>query len=459
MPRNKRDERRAERLEAAFRDERHRSLALGARTMVAVLAIVFVWVNIENGLPAALFFYPFLFAFSVLLLAPYLLERAGRAADWQPYLLTTLWVSLFTVTVLLPNPLDDLDFPIQYRLQFGNEMYLFLIVTGAAFTYSVRQVLWTGFVAAFVWSIAVAAIYVRPDTLGDLPDAAWRAMTQAQQLEAISSPYRVHLGKWVREVLLLLFNAAIVAAFVWRSRTLVLRQADVERERANLSRYFSANMVEELAQSDEPLEETRSQEIAVLFADMVGFTRLTSELEPRAVIELLREFHERMAEAVFTHNGTLDKFIGDGVMATFGTPRIGADDASRALQCGFAMLAAVRAWNAERRERGRVEIRIGIGVHYGPVVVGDIGGAQRFEFAVVGDTVNVASRLETLTRALGVDLVASDAVVERARSETGDSESPLAMLRSIGDQEIRGRKEPVGVWVTGSSVVAGEGNV
>lgn len=442
-----RDERRAVRLESAFREEQRRSLALGARMMVVVLAVVFVWINIENGLPAALFFYPFLFAFAGLLLAPYLLDRAGRAADWHQYLFTALWVTLFTFVVLIPNPLDRFDFPVQFRLQFGNETYLFLIVIGAAFTYSVRLVLWTGFVAAAVWSVAVGLIYMRPDTAGEISNPGWAAMSEPQRLAAIASPYRVDVGKWVREALLLLFSASIVAAFVWRSRSLVLRQAAAERERANLSRYFSANMVDELAQSDDPLEETRSQEIAVLFADIVGFTGLTGEMAAAEVIGLLREFHERMADAVFSHGGTLDKFLGDGVMATFGTPRVAADDATRALRCAQTMLDTVAAWNQSRTAAGRQAVRIGVGVHYGPVIIGDIGSAQCFEFAVVGDTVNVASRLEHLTRALEVDIVASDAVVERTRRESGDGNDGITGLRPIGDQEIRGRRGAIGVWV------------
>ena len=446
-PSYSRDERRAERIEAAFRDEQRRSLALGARILLAVLAIVFVWVNIENGLPAALFFYPFLAAIGLLVMAPFLLDRAGRAAPWHPYVFSAMWISLVTVTVLAPNPFDDIQLPIQYRLQFGNQVYFFLFVAGAVFTYSPRVVLWTGFVAVAAWSCAVVAIYLQPDTLGAVSRTEWLQLSTQERLESVSDPYRVHIGPRIRELLLLLFTSTVLAAFVWRSRGLVVRQAEVERERANLSRYFSANMVDELAQSDEPLEETRAQEIAVLFADIVGFTRLTSELPPAAVIALLRDFHERMAAAVFANDGTLDKFIGDGVMATFGTPRAGRDDARRALACAGDMLASLEAWNDERVATGGVPIRIGIGLHFGPVVAGDIGGPQRFEFAVVGDTVNVASRLEHLTRDLDVRIVASDSVVARARREDPTHAPLLESLRSIGAHKVRGRKDAIEIWV------------
>ena len=101
---------------------------------------------------------------------------------------------------------------------------------------------------------------------------------------------------------------------------------------------------------------------------------------------------------MFAHGGTLDKFIGDSVMATFGTPQPGPRDAAHALACARAMLASLGVWNSERTARGEMALRAGIGLHFGPVVLGDIGDERRLEFAVLGDTVNTASRLEGLTR-------------------------------------------------------------
>lgn len=441
-----RDDRGNQRVEEAFRAEQDRSLALAARVLLAVLAIVAVWVHIENGVPAAFFFYPSLLAFGLLVTIPHLLARWGHRALWHQYVANTLWVLVLTATVMASNPLDAFEFPPQYRLQFGNQMYLFLLVIASAFSYAPRVVLWTGFVAAIAWGGASWWMYHRPDTIHDTALTLASTVSRDERFAIVLSPYYVNVGRSVREVLLLLVGSWIVAAFVWRARALVYQQARIERERANLSRYFSANMVDELAKSDAPLEETRAQEIAVLFADIVGFTHLTSELPPRQVIALLRDFHERTAAAVFEHGGTLDKFIGDGVMATFGTPRHGADDATRALLCAHSILAAVDAWNAQRLQRGLEAIRVGIGVHYGSVVAGDIGGPQRFEFAVVGDTVNVASRLERLTRELDACVVISDAAVTQARSESTVAAELLAGFERIDEREIRGRRHGLTIW-------------
>ncbi len=203
-------------------------------------------------------------------------------------------------------------------------------------------------------------------------------------------------------------------------RRLVYAQARVERARANLARHVSANLVEDLAAVDEPFGPVRTQEVAVLFVDIVGFTGLCEGMAPEAVVAMLRDFHGRMADCVFAHGGTLDKFIGDSVMATFGTPHPGPHDAANALACARAMLAALDGWNGERASRGEPPLHVGIGLHFGPVVLGDIGDERRVEFAVLGDTVNTASRLEALTRSLDTSLAASQALVDRVLAQAGE---------------------------------------
>jgi hypothetical protein len=129
-----------------------------------------------------------------------------------------------------------------------------------------------------------------------------------------------------------------------------------------------------------------------------------------------------MARAVFAHSGTVDKYIGDAIMATFGTPRVGPRDASDALACAHAMMRAISEWNVERSAAGAAPIEVGIGLHYGSAVMGNIGEERRLEYAVVGDTVNIASRLEALTREFGTPLVMSDDAVNAVRRESVDAE-------------------------------------
>jgi adenylate cyclase len=162
------------------------------------------------------------------------------------------------------------------------------------------------------------------------------------------------------------------------------------------------------------------------------------------VVGLLRSFHGLVEEAVFGNQGTLDKYIGDGVMATFGTPRPGPRDATNAVAGARAILKGINRWNREREQTGRRPLRIGIGLHYGEATLGNVGSARRFEHTVVGATVNLASRIEALTRTLDIALLVSEAVIEAVKREGG--EPVLAGFRDLGSHAIRGHKEPVTLW-------------
>jgi adenylate cyclase len=171
---------------------------------------------------------------------------------------------------------------------------------------------------------------------------------------------------------------------------------------------------------------------------------LSAQLPGVAVIETLRECLAFFEEAVFAHEGTLDKYLGDGLMATFGTPRPGPRDASNALACARHMAAKTVAWNAERRTRGLQPLNVGIGLHHGEAVLGDIGGERRLEFAVLGDTVNVARRIEEMTRSLDIAILASDAVIEAARRE--GSGAVVAAFEDFGLHALRGRDGRIRLW-------------
>jgi class 3 adenylate cyclase len=217
--------------------------------------------------------------------------------------------------------------------------------------------------------------------------------------------------------------------------------------RANLSRYFSPRLVEELANKEQPLGPVRRQNVAVLFADIVGFTRISETQPPEMVMALLRDFHGRMETEVFSHNGVLEKFIGDAMLATFGVPNPTNRDAIDALDCARAMLDSLARWNAERMEVGQEPVRIGIGLNFGPAVLGDIGSERSMAFAVIGDTTNTASRLESLTRDLGCDIVASAAFMDAARRQaSGGDARVLAGFQAGEEHKLKGREKKVLVW-------------
>jgi adenylate cyclase len=234
-----------------------------------------------------------------------------------------------------------------------------------------------------------------------------------------------------------------------RLRELDRRRAAAERARGNLARYFSPNLVELLAEHDEPLGPVRRETVAVLFADIVGFTRMAERMAPETVVAMLRQFHERMTAEIFACSGTVEKYIGDAILAVFGLPHVSAADAANALRCAARMLAALEVWNGERRRRDEPPLAIGIGLNYGPAVIGDVGSEQGLSFTVIGDTVNTASRLQGLTRSLQTPLVAADALVAAAREVLAAEVDPiLGRLADRGEQRLRGRTESVRIWVS-----------
>jgi adenylate cyclase len=223
--------------------------------------------------------------------------------------------------------------------------------------------------------------------------------------------------------------------------------AAAERARSNLSRYFSPNIVELLAAQDEPLGAVRRQTVAVLFVDIVGFTRMAEAMPPEAVVTLLRQFHERMTAQVFACGGTVEKYIGDEIFAVFGVPTASDNDAANALICADRMLDALDRWNTERSRNGETPLALGIGLNYGPAVLGDVGSEHSMSFTVIGDTVNTASRLQGLTRTLKTPLVVGGPLVDAIMAGTSETAAALVSeLQDQGEQALRGRAGAVRVW-------------
>jgi PAS domain S-box-containing protein len=222
------------------------------------------------------------------------------------------------------------------------------------------------------------------------------------------------------------------------------RLSEIEGKRANLARYFSPNIIEDLMQSGGRLDFARTQIVTVLFVDIIGFTRVSATLTSVSTMALLREYLAIFEEAVFAHDGTLDKFLGDGLMATFGTPSTGPEDATNAVRSACLMGEKIVAWNAKRIAAGLEPLRIGIGLHHGEVVLGDIGGERRMEFAVIGNTVNIANRIETMTRQLDIAILASQDVMDAVRRE--NHPEVLAEFVDFGEHALRGHEGLVRLW-------------
>jgi class 3 adenylate cyclase len=182
--------------------------------------------------------------------------------------------------------------------------------------------------------------------------------------------------------------------------------------------------------------DTTVRHAAVLFVDIKGFCRLTAAMRPDATMALLRAFHAIIATEVSVHGGRVHKYLGDGLMAVFGDEAARPDDAGDAAACALAMLDRLEAWSACRRRTGAQSLEVGIGVHFGVVAFGRTGTEGASERAVIGATVNVASRLERATRRLGTSLAISDDIV-RALS-AGRAALLLGRLRKARGVRLNG---------------------
>jgi adenylate cyclase len=177
------------------------------------------------------------------------------------------------------------------------------------------------------------------------------------------------------------------------------------RVRQLFQKYVPADVVRAALNMKEGGRLSSKQTATVLFSDIRNFTATAEKLEPEAVVGFLNDYLQRMVDIVFEEGGIVDKFVGDAVMAIFGAPIVKPDDAVRAVRAAKRMILEVERFNQDQARNGGVQIRIGIGLHTGPLIAGNIGSDRKMEYTVIGDTVNVASRVESLNKELKTEIL------------------------------------------------------
>lgn len=437
-----------ERSEAAFAEEERRGIMLAAKVRTAALCLVLFWQAIDSPETGLTYYFNLLeiFVFVVLGGFQYIAARKRYIGRRLQYVFVSVDCILLALVFTLGSPFDDDPLPPAIAMDTARFLYFFLFLMQASFSFRPSLVVWSGLsiilarLGMWLWFLSQPSVFSNLD-LEEQTIEAW--------FDAGSDLNFLFLGYAAAELLVVSIVSAGLAIVVARSRRLVQNLLSTERKRASLARYFSPNVVSQLSNSNAQIAAARQQEVAVLFADIMGFTKLCENASAEEVIDLLREYHDRLGKAVFGNQGTLDKYIGDGLMATFGTPDPSPNDPKNALNCAFEMIDALNGWNEERFLSGVQPIRVGIGLHWGPVVAGDIGNERRLEYGVIGDTVNIASRIEHLTRDLDAQLVVSDELVSAIRKSV--SVANLDRLALAGYQEIRGRGSGIKVWVYSST--------
>lgn len=215
------------------------------------------------------------------------------------------------------------------------------------------------------------------------------------------------------------------------------------RTRRTLERYVSKNLVAEILENPDSYYSTlrgARVPVSILFSDLIGFTTLSEKADPEALVAQLNEHLSRMTSVIFSTGGTLDKFIGDAIMAVWGNVRSHgmAQDAKSCARAALGMRRELKDLNQRWREQGRMGLGMGIGINQGEVIVGNIGSHERMDPTVIGDAVNLASRLEGLTRVYGVDILVGSSAAELVRDEI--------YLRSVARVQVKGKLRPADVF-------------
>lgn len=205
-----------------------------------------------------------------------------------------------------------------------------------------------------------------------------------------------------------------------------------------LERYLSPQLVDDLRKSRRSLDPGgKRQLVTVLFADIRSFSRISESMGPERVVEMLNDYLSTMTEVIFRHEGTIDKFIGDAILATFGTPQVRSNDPVRAVAAASSMLEALSEFNRRHPELG-APLEIGIGLHTGDVIVGNIGSARRLDYTIIGDTVNLCARIESLTKHYRCPILVSESTLKAFTEAGGKTHS-----REIDTVIVQGKTEPV----------------
>jgi len=211
-----------------------------------------------------------------------------------------------------------------------------------------------------------------------------------------------------------------------------------KRMKSTMSRYMDPGVAAQLLAGSEEILGGKTVTATVLFCDIRGFTTLTEELGPHATVSLLNEYFSIMVEVITKQGGMLDKFIGDAIMAAFGLPVAHDDDEDRAVRAAIGMVNALALWNAERTAAGKAAVNIGIGLNTDSVVSGNIGSPRRMDYTIIGDGVNLASRLEGACKEYAARILISENTYKRLRG--------TYRAREIDSVLVKGKHQPVAIY-------------
>ncbi len=399
-------------------------LGVGAVGLLALIpnwsanAAVTMWVTLALGLTYTLY-----------ALVALLAAQKDRGGGWLPAV--TVSLDVLVVAATSATSLTNHAGAYEALLAPVFPLLTMLMLSLTALQYSVRVALWGALLASSL-------------RLGLLLWCVGAGLVQVSD-EAVYGERVIVMTDQVTLVFVMLLTGVVAAWIAHSSRTLVRRSAEetihtqqLERAQAQYRRYMSGNVLDYVLSHPEAMALGGSRRAAtVMFVDIRNFTAFADRSSPEQVVEFLNGTFSEFVDVVFKHGGTLDKFLGDGLLAVFGVPREMPDASTSAVKAALEMLERVKALNGRRKDLDH-ELRIGIGIAHGVVVAGNIGSEARMEYTVVGDTVNFAARLQDLTKDLNCSIVVSESVYDAVRG--------LAPLKRLPPVRVRGKAGEVQLW-------------
>ncbi len=218
----------------------------------------------------------------------------------------------------------------------------------------------------------------------------------------------------------------------------VLAQKKEERVKVMFQKYVPQDVVNEIVQNPDRALVGKNSNLTVLFSDIRSFTTISESMTPEKLVESLNRYFTIMVDIIYQRRGVIDKYIGDAIMAIFGAPKVYGDDVQQAVLSGLEMLESLEKFNEKQRSIGSKEFKIGIGINYGPVTVGNIGTSQKMDYTVIGDAVNLASRLEGLTKEYHTEIIISEGTFEAVKD--------YFYVREIDRVRVKGKLKPVKIY-------------
>lgn len=289
--------------------------------------------------------------------------------------------------------------PPSFYLKAPTLLYVFIFITFRALRFEARWVLMAGFVAAFEWMVLL--LYALANQTHDTP-------ITRNFIDYITSN-KILVGAEIDKVVSILVVSILLAFALRRAHVLLIQATKEQLASQDLSRFFAPEVAEKIKSADLGLEAGHGEvrHAAIMFIDIRGFTTLSHKMEATDLIGLLSEYQERIVPIIQQHGGSIDKFMGDGILASFGAVHPNDHYAADALQATQSILSSVAEWNKIRKTQGRPPLRLGLAVSVGEVIFGVIGHENRLEYTVIGDTVNLAAKLEKHTKQTPCDGLAT----------------------------------------------------